>query len=105
VLLSLINVGLSVGNRQNKLLRKHADELCANFAQRCGISPEMLEAQIPAIRKLKLLTDPPPKPEPAIAKRNSLRSLPRLARDGSDSSRPPLGLPLSCCDFKYNRSV
>jgi hypothetical protein len=66
VLLSLINVGLSVGNRQNKLLRKHADELCANFAQRCGISPEMLEAQIPTIRKLRLLADPPAKPSGSL---------------------------------------
>ena len=35
-----------------------------NFAQRWNISPELLEAQIPAIRKLKSLADPPPKPEP-----------------------------------------
>lgn len=58
--------GQSPGTAQFKLLRKCADELCANFAQRWGICPELLEAQIPAITKLRSLADPPPKPEPAI---------------------------------------
>jgi hypothetical protein len=58
--------GLPVGNPQYKLLRRHADELCASFAQRWDISPELLEAQIPAIRKLKSLADPPPKLKPAV---------------------------------------
>jgi hypothetical protein len=58
--------GLAAGNRQYQLLRTHADELCANFAQRWNISPEMLEAQIPALKKLKALAEPSPKPEFAI---------------------------------------
>lgn len=58
--------GLPAGGGQYKLLRENADELCAHFAQRWGISPELLDAQIPAIRKLKSLADPAPKPEPAV---------------------------------------
>jgi hypothetical protein len=58
--------GRPPGAVQFKLLRKSADELCANLAQRWDISPELLEAQIPAITKLKSLADPPTKPEPAV---------------------------------------
>jgi len=58
--------GLSAGNRQYKLLTELADSACAKFAHRWSIDPNMLDAQIPAIRKLKSLADPPPKPEPAI---------------------------------------
>jgi hypothetical protein len=58
--------GRSPGTFQFKLLRKYADELCANFAQRWDISSELLEAQIPAITKLKSLADPPEKPGPAV---------------------------------------
>src|ERR1035438_10518139 len=58
--------GLSAGNRQYKLLREQLDSTCANFAQRWDISPELLDAQIPTIAKLKSLADPAPKPEPAV---------------------------------------
>jgi hypothetical protein len=54
--------GRSPGAAQFKLLRKCADDLSASFAQRWDISPELLEAQIPAITKLRSLADPPPKP-------------------------------------------
>jgi hypothetical protein len=57
--------GRPPGATQFKLLQKCADDLCANFAQRWDISPELLEAQIPAITKLKSLADPPTKPNPA----------------------------------------
>ena len=58
--------GLSAGNHQYKLLTQQADSTCASFAHRWNIDPNLLDAQIPAIRKLQLLADPPPKPEPAI---------------------------------------
>lgn len=57
--------GRSPGAAQFKLLRKCADELCADFAQGWDISPELLEAQFPAITKLKCLADPLPKPNPS----------------------------------------
>ena len=60
------SVGLPAGHPQYKLLRQQADSTCANFAHRWNITPDLLEAQIPAIRKLKSLADPPPKPEPAV---------------------------------------
>ena len=60
------SVGLPAGHPQYKLLRQQADSTCANFAHRWNITPDLLEAQIPAIRKLKSLADPAPKPEPAI---------------------------------------
>jgi hypothetical protein len=60
------SLGLSAGHPQYKLLRQQADSTCANFAHRWNITPELLEAQIPAIRKLKSLADPPHKPEPAL---------------------------------------
>jgi hypothetical protein len=56
--------GLSPGEVQFKLLWEQADKLCANFAQRWDISPELLEAQIPAITKLKSFADPLPKANP-----------------------------------------
>jgi hypothetical protein len=60
------SVGLPAGHPQYKLLRQQADSTCANFAHRWNITPDLLEAQIPAIRKLKSLADPAPKPEPAL---------------------------------------
>jgi len=58
--------GLPAGNRQYKLLEQQADSTCAKFAHRWNITPDLLDAQIPAIRKLKSLADPPPKPTPAV---------------------------------------
>jgi hypothetical protein len=58
--------GLPAGNRQYQLLTMQADSICAEFTGRWNVNPELLDAQIPAIRKLKSLADPPPKPEPAI---------------------------------------
>ena len=55
------SVGLSPGAAQFKLLREQAIEMCADFAKRWEIAPELLEAQIPAITKLRSLADPPPK--------------------------------------------
>ena len=60
------SVGLPAGHPQYKLLRQQADSTCAMFAHRWNIDPNLLDAQIPAIRKLKSLADPPPKPEPAV---------------------------------------
>jgi hypothetical protein len=58
--------GRSPGAVQFKLLQKCADELCVNLAQRWDISQELLEAQIPAITKLKSLANPPTKTNPAL---------------------------------------
>lgn len=58
--------GLPAGNREYKLLGEQADSLCAEFTSRWHINPDLLDAQIPAIRKLKSLADPPSKPEPAV---------------------------------------
>ena len=60
------SVGLPAGHPQSRLLREQANTLCAEFTSRWNIDPNLLDAQIPAIRKLKSLADPPPKPEPAI---------------------------------------
>jgi hypothetical protein len=60
------SVGLPAGHPQFKLLGQQADSTCANFAHRWNITPDLLEAQIPAIKKLKSLADPAPKPEPAV---------------------------------------
>jgi len=60
------SVGLPAGHPQYKLLRQQADSTCANFAHRWNITPDLLEAQIPAIRKLKSLADTAPKPEPTV---------------------------------------
>ena len=60
------SAGLPAGHPQYKLLRQQADSTCANFAQRWNITPDLLEAQIPAIGKLKSLANPTPKPEPAV---------------------------------------
>jgi len=60
------SVGLPAGHPQFKLLRQQADSTCANFAHRWSLDLGLLNAQIPAIRKLKSLADPPPKPEPAV---------------------------------------
>ena len=58
--------GLPVGHPQFKLLREQAHTLCSEFTSRWNINPNLLDAQIPAIRKLKSLADPSPKPEPAV---------------------------------------
>jgi hypothetical protein len=60
------SAGLSAGHPQYKLLRQQADSTCAKFAQRWNMDPNLLEAQIPAIGKLKSLANPTPKPEPAV---------------------------------------
>jgi len=60
------SVGLPAGHPQYKLLQQQADSTCANFAQRRNVDANLLEAQIPAIRKLKSLADPSPKPGPAV---------------------------------------
>ena len=57
--------GRAPGAVQFKLLQRSADDLCANFAQRWDLAPELLDAQIPAITKLKSLADPPAKTNPA----------------------------------------
>ena len=60
------SVGLPAGHPQFKLLRQQADSTCAKFAHRWNITPNLLDAQIPAIRKLKSLADPARKPEPVV---------------------------------------
>lgn len=60
------SVGLPAGHPQYKLLQQQADSTCTTFANRWNIDPNLLDAQIPAIGKLKSLADPTPKPEPAI---------------------------------------
>ena len=60
------SVGLPAGHPQFKLLRQQADSTCANFAHRWNITPDLLDAQIPAIGKLKSLADPPPKSQPVV---------------------------------------
>ena len=58
--------GLSAGNRQYKLLTTQANSICVDFTSRWNIDPNLLDAQIPAIAKLKALADPAPKPEPVV---------------------------------------
>ena len=58
--------GRSPGDRQFKVLQEQADQLCASFTERWSISPELLDAQIPAITKLRFLAHPVPKPKPAL---------------------------------------
>lgn len=60
------SAGLSAGHPQYKLLRQQADSTCAKFAHRWDIDPNLLDAQIPAIGKLKSLANPAPKPGPAV---------------------------------------
>ena len=60
------SVGLPAGHPQYKLLRQQADSTCAMFAHRWNIDPNLLEAQVPAIRKLESLANPPPKPKPTV---------------------------------------
>jgi hypothetical protein len=60
------SLGMAVGHPQYQLLRQQADSTCANFAHRWNITPDLLDAQIPAIRKLKSLANPRLKPEPAV---------------------------------------
>jgi len=54
--------GLPAGNRQFKLLTHHAESICVDFTSRWNIDHDLLDAQIPAISKLKALADPLPKP-------------------------------------------
>jgi hypothetical protein len=58
--------GLPAGNHQYKLLQQQAESVCSEFVSRSNIDPNLLHAQIPAIRKLKSLADPSPKLEPAV---------------------------------------
>jgi hypothetical protein len=60
------SLGLPAGHPQYSLLREQADSTCVNFAQRWNINPNLLEAQIPAIGKLKALADPTSKAKPAV---------------------------------------
>jgi hypothetical protein len=60
------SLGLAVGDPQYKLLTQQADSICTEFTSRWNIDPNLLDAQIPAVRKLKSLADPRPKPEPAV---------------------------------------
>lgn len=60
------SLGLSAGHPQYRLLMQQANSLCSGFVSRWNIDPNLLDAQIPAIGKLKALADPAPKPEPAI---------------------------------------
>jgi len=60
------SLGLAAGHPQYKLLRQQVDSTCAKFAHRWNITPDLLDAQIPAITKLKSLANPAPKPEPAV---------------------------------------
>jgi hypothetical protein len=58
--------GLPAGEREYKLLGEHSRALSSEFSARWKVSPDLLDAQIPAIRKLKSLADPLPKPEPVV---------------------------------------
>jgi len=58
--------GLAAGNGQYRLLTTQANSICVDFTSRWNIDPNLLEAQIPAIAKLKALAAPPPKPEPVV---------------------------------------
>ena len=49
------SVGLPAGHPQFKLLRQQADSTCTDFAHRWNITPYLLDAQIPASKKLKSL--------------------------------------------------
>jgi len=60
------SLGLPVGHPQYTLLREQADSTCAKFAQRWTVDPNLLEAQIPAIGKLKSLADPTSKVKRAV---------------------------------------
>jgi hypothetical protein len=60
------SVGLPAGHPQYKLLQQQADSTCAKFAHRWNITLDLLEAQIPAIGKLKSLSDPAPKLGPVV---------------------------------------
>jgi hypothetical protein len=60
------SVGLPAGHPQYKLLREQANTLCSEFTSRWNIDPDLLDAQIPAIRKLKSLADPAPKSESGV---------------------------------------
>ena len=57
--------GLAAGSRLYKLLSRQADSICAEFTARWKTDPNLLDAQIPALSKLKSLANPPPKPSPA----------------------------------------
>ena len=60
------SVGLPAGHPQYKLLTQQANSICSEFTACWNIDPKQLDAQIPAIRKLKSLADPTPKPKPAV---------------------------------------
>ena len=58
---SFLIAGICASSRSGVIFQR-----CANFAHRWDMDPNLLDAQIPAIRKLKSLADPSPKPEPAV---------------------------------------
>ena len=45
--------GLPAGKRQYKLLTTHAESICCDFMSRWNLDLNLLDAQIPAIAKLK----------------------------------------------------
>lgn len=60
------SLGLPAGHPQYRLLRQQVDSACANFVHRWNIDPSLLEAQIPALGKLKSLATPAFKPKSAV---------------------------------------
>ena len=51
---------LPSGNYQYQVLNACADELCTEFAERCGLDRDLLNARIPGLAKLAGLSVPPP---------------------------------------------
>lgn len=60
------SLGLPAGLPQYRLLRQQVDSACANFVHRWNIDPNLLEAQIPALGKLKSLANPVSKQKSAV---------------------------------------
>jgi hypothetical protein len=53
--------GVRAGDRQYILLMSQAEGLCARFADRWQIEPELLKAHVPGLCKLRTLAQPNPK--------------------------------------------
>ena len=51
---------LPPGEHQYQLLVTEANSLCSEFADRWGLDPDLLRAQIPGLAKLEGLSVPPP---------------------------------------------
>jgi hypothetical protein len=51
---------LPAGDSQYQLLSSEADSLCAEFADRWSLDPDLLRARIPGLAKLAGLSVPPP---------------------------------------------